>query len=95
MLREILAVVQGKGTARVEDVARRMCVDPDFIVYLLDDLRRRGYLERYPPAVTCSGGCAGCARKPTGKTFGMRAWKLTEKGKLVLRKSTGSFVERF
>ena len=85
MLSEILRLLQSGGIRSLDEVARRLHVEPAMAQAMIEDLARHGYLESVALSGTCGEGtCGGCALADAcgvGNSLPLRTFMLTDRGR--------------
>ncbi len=66
MLGRLLELLREGGTRHIDELARALDTTPALVEAMLDDLARRGYVERVSACTSDS-----CARCPSGDTCGV------------------------
>jgi len=83
MLRKILRLAFGRGTAETADLARELGVNVPQIHLMVATLERLGYLEK--AATASEGSCERCEAHATCLLIDCpRIWRLTPKGERCL-----------
>jgi len=59
MLSRLLELLREGGTRRIDELALALDTTPALVELMLEDLARRGYVERVSPQA--SGSCARCS----------------------------------
>jgi hypothetical protein len=89
MLRELLNVTASRGVADVLTLAHKLNVGTAQVRWMLNHLRRLGYLEEVE--LGCSQPCERCplhaACSPRTRA---RGWRVTESGRGALRLRSGA-----
>jgi Mn-dependent DtxR family transcriptional regulator len=78
MLDAMLRLVAREGVTAVDEMARRLGVEPALVMRLLSELERLGYLA---PVGACHAPCGNCATREACRSIrAPRSWTLTQKG---------------
>jgi hypothetical protein len=89
MLRELLAVTAVQGVTDVRALARSLNLDAAQVRWMLDQLRRLGYLEEVELA--CGQPCESCPlRAACSPRTQARGWRVTERGHEASRSRPGA-----
>jgi hypothetical protein len=84
MFRVLLGVLVAEGVAEVQTLARSLNLGAAQVRWMLDELRRLGYLEELESG--CSQACEDCPlRAACSPPARARGWRVTERGGGALR----------
>lgn len=86
MLEEILRIVSKKGSNSLQDIARKLDINKELLLQMIEDLERGGYLKLLEEK--CHSECETCSYANSCVTTSYnKIWSLTEKGFKLAEKS--------
>ena len=79
MLGKILRIAGEGEISSVESLSERLCVGPEIIRVMIDDLVRRGYLreKNIKKKSSCGYSCRGCSACNPDVSDSLTFWELT------------------